>query len=98
MANATRGISVKLTKTEAALVDELVRQQRYDSRSGVIRAGLGAIFDKYPFCRQAEIEIERERSIITPRSNRKLRWSQATTKAPAEKKKTTGRSRGRSGK
>lgn len=64
---------VRLTETELAVVDELVRHKNFDSRSSVLRAGLGMLMDQMKIKRTTEIAIECERKRHPPRRNKKLK-------------------------
>ncbi len=67
MRSKTRIVNVKLTPTELQAIDDLVKLHRFETRSAVIRAGLGFVFEKFKLSREADRKIEDERRIHRPR-------------------------------
>jgi len=88
----TKVFSVKLTQGEVAQVERLVRTKKFDSISGVFRAGLGRLFDQQSILPAEEKQIELERNRHRPRANRKLMMPQPTPIKPRIAPKIRGRS------
>lgn len=63
----TRVITLKLTATELLAVEKIMETGKYDSRSSLLRAGLGAIFERHKLDKSFDRQIEFERSTHTPR-------------------------------
>jgi len=63
----TRVITLKLTATELLAVEIIMDTGKYDSRSSLLRAGLGAIFDRHKLDKSFDRQIEIERSTHAPR-------------------------------
>lgn len=66
----TRVITMKLTATEVLAIETIMESGKYDSRSSLLRAGLGAIFDRHKLDKSFDRQIESERSIHAPRATR----------------------------
>jgi Arc/MetJ-type ribon-helix-helix transcriptional regulator len=63
----TQPVQVKLTPTERELLDDLVKQRHFESRSAALRAGLGMLFERWKVSADADREIEKERERHRPR-------------------------------
>ena len=66
----TQPVHLKLTVTERIVLDRLVRNKWYETRSAALRAGLGMLFDKHKITKEEEQAIERERMRNPPRRGR----------------------------
>ena len=75
----TTVVPLRLTPTELTTLDEIAATGLYDSRSAVIRAGLGMVFEKHHIDYNSEKKIESERNIHRPRK--------ATKRVPAAEPK-----------
>lgn len=84
MADQTKVIPIRLTASEVLAIDALIESGRFDTRAGVIRAGLGTVFEKYKESRVLDRDIERERRLHPPRKG-KNHWRQAQGKKIAKK-------------
>jgi Arc/MetJ-type ribon-helix-helix transcriptional regulator len=61
-------ICIKLVDGELAALDQLQLLGNFESRSGVLRAGLGLLFEKHKLKKSAELAIEAQREKHRPRS------------------------------
>lgn len=69
----TRVVPVKLTPTERAVLDQLVTDGTYDSRSAAIRAALGMLFEHWEIPAELDLAIEHERQQHKPRFSNVVR-------------------------
>jgi hypothetical protein len=65
----TQSVQMKLTATERMILNRLVDNHWYESRSAAMRAGLGLLFEKHGLTKAEETQIEHERRMHAPRKN-----------------------------
>jgi Arc/MetJ-type ribon-helix-helix transcriptional regulator len=69
----TQPVQVKLTFTERHLLDQLVTDGKFESRSAALRAGLGKLFEQWQVSAESDAEIEKERRRHRPRRSKLAR-------------------------
>lgn len=65
---ATQIVPIRLTPTEIEELDRIRKVGGFESRSGVMRAGLGMLMDKWGTLKQTDAQIEKERYVCRPRA------------------------------
>lgn len=73
MRSKTIIVNVKLTPAELRGLDLIIGKSAYETRSAVLRAGLGMLFEKLCVDNLVDRDIEYERRIHRPRSRRKAK-------------------------
>jgi len=70
----TQSITLKLTPTEYLAIEAIMESRAYDSRSALLRAGLGFVFDRHKLDKSFDQAIERERTVHKPRPSTARRY------------------------
>ena len=70
----TQSITLKLTPTEYLAIETIMESGKYESRSAMLRAGLGSIFDQHKLDKSFDLAIEQERSVHKPRPSTAKRY------------------------